>query len=153
LLSAGDMEILPNIGLGPIRFGMNPSQVQAVPGPDRAYEPWMGGNLNDSLLYPGLIIGFDNCDGRGPLRDSKLVEFRINKEADVTFLGKPVFGMPEHGLLQSLARHKIRFERNQSSYLLPDLHMELDFDDNGRVTLIEFSGGVRFLRAMAQAPE
>jgi hypothetical protein len=134
------MEILPNIGLGPIRFGMNPSQVQAVLGSDRTYEPWMGGNLNDSLLYPGLIIGFDNCDDRGPLKNSKLVEFRINEKADVTFLGKPVFGMLQNELLQSLVRHKIRCERNQSSYLLPDLHMELDFDDNGRVTWIEFSG-------------
>lgn len=119
---------------------MNPSQVQAVLGSHQTYEPWMGGNLNDSLLYPGLIVGFDKCDGRGPLNDSKLVEFRINKKADVTFLNKPIFGILQKELLQRLTRHNIRSERNLSSYVLPDLHMEVDLDDQGRVTWVEFSG-------------
>jgi len=100
----------------------------------------MGGNLNDSLLYPGLIVGFDKCDGRGPLNDSKLVEFRINEKADVTFLNRPIFGMLQNELLQRLTRHNIRSERNLSSYVLPDLHMEVDLDDQGRVTWVEFSG-------------
>jgi hypothetical protein len=80
------MEIFPNIGLGPIRFGMNPSQVQAVLGSDRTYEPWMGGNLNDSQLYPGLIIGFDNCDDRGPLKDVTGIKCRMVRAAPVVQL-------------------------------------------------------------------
>src|SRR5258707_6707594 len=39
------MEKIPNIGLGPLRFGMIPSQVQAVLGSHRTYGHWMGGNL------------------------------------------------------------------------------------------------------------
>jgi hypothetical protein len=134
------MEIIPNLGLGSLRFGMVPSEVQAVLGSCETYEPWMGGNLNDSLHYPGLIIGFDKCDGRGPVKDSKLVEFRINERADVTFLNKPIFGMPQEEFDQTLTQHNIRSERNLSSYLLPELHMELDLDERGRVMWIEFSG-------------
>ncbi|HET8921391.1 MAG TPA: hypothetical protein VFN26_00195 [Candidatus Acidoferrum sp.] len=138
LAGAKEMEILPNFGLGPLRFGMNPSQVQALLGSQRTYEQWMGGNLNDSLLYPGLIIGFDKCDGCGPLKDSRLVEFRIREKADVTFLNKPIFGMQENELVETLARHGIRSEKNLSSYQLPDRGMELDLDEQGRVIWIEF---------------
>ena len=134
------MEIFPNIGLGPLRFGMNPSQVQAVLGSHQTYEPWMGGNRNDSLLYPGLIIGFDDCDERAPLEDSKLVEFFIKEKSDVTFLKKPIFGMPRKEFVKILARHNIRNEENHGCYLLPDLHMEVDFDGHGKITWVEFSG-------------
>jgi hypothetical protein len=134
------MEITPNIGLGQLRFGMRPSEVQAVLGSHQTYEPWMGENVNDSLLYPGLIIGFDKCDSSGPLKDSKLVEFRINEKADVTFLKKPFFGMLENELVQTLAQHDIRSEKKLSNYFLPDLHMELDLDERGRVTWVVFWG-------------
>src|SRR6266567_83478 len=112
------MEIIPNIGLGPLRFGMNPSQVQAVLGAHQTYEPWMGGNLNDSLLYPGLIVGFGKCDGRGPLNGSKLVEVRINGKADLTLLNRIKFGMLQNELLQRLTRHNMRSERKLSIYVL-----------------------------------
>src|SRR5262249_37578810 len=72
--------------------------------------------------------------------DSKLVEFQIKEKADVTFLKKPFFGMLENELVQTLAQHRIRIEKNLSSYLLPDLHMELDLDERGRVTRVEFWG-------------
>src|SRR5262249_20852674 len=140
LVLASDMEVIPNIWLGQLRFGMSPSEVQVVLGSHQTYEPWMGGNLNDALLYPGLTIGFDKCDSRGPLEDSKLVEFQIKEKADVTFLKKPFFGMLENELVQTLAQHRIRIEKNLSSYLLPDLHMELDLDERGRVTRVEFWG-------------
>jgi hypothetical protein len=141
LVLAGDMEIIPNIGLGQLRFGMSPSQVQAVLGSKHTYEPWMGGNLNDSLLYPGLIIGFDKCDSSGPLKDSKLIEFTIKEKADVTFLKKPLFGMLENELVQTLGQHSIRSEKYRTAYLLPDLHMELDFDERGRVAWVVFEFG------------
>jgi hypothetical protein len=127
------MEIIPNIGLGQLRFGMSPSEVQAVLGCHQSYEPWMGGNLNDSLLYPGLIIGFNKCD--------KLDEFTIKEKADVTFLKKPLFGMLENELVQTLGQHSIRSEKYHTGYLLPDLHMELDFDERGRVAWVVFEFG------------
>lgn len=135
---AEDMEILPKIGLGPLRFGMTPSQVQAVLGSHRTYEAWMGGNLNDSLLYPGLIIGFDECDGSGPLPDSKLVEFRMQGRTDVTFLNKPIFGMPLNELLQTLAQPNIGGEPGSSYVLLPDLNMEVGLGDQDWVESVEF---------------
>jgi hypothetical protein len=47
------MIIYPNQGIGPIKFGMSPEEVKALMGIEEVYEPWMGGNRNDSLLYPG----------------------------------------------------------------------------------------------------
>ena len=130
------MEILPKIGLGPLRFGMTPSEVKALLGSHRTYEPWMGGNLNDSLLYPGLIIGFDKCDASGPLPNSKIVEFRLHGRTDVTFLNEPLFGRPLKELLQTLAQRNIR--KDPDSDTIPDLRMELVSDDQGNIDWVEF---------------
>ena len=46
---------------------MSPDEVVALMGEEQTYEDWMGGNLNDSLLYHHLIIGFDKYDGLSPV--------------------------------------------------------------------------------------
>ena len=53
------MEVIPNIGVGPVRFGMSPAEVLTAIPEGQKYEEWMGGNRNDSLLFHGLILGFD----------------------------------------------------------------------------------------------
>ena len=59
LTTEGRMEVIPNIGIGPVRFGMSPAEALAAIPEGQKYEEWMGGNRNDSLLFHGLILGFD----------------------------------------------------------------------------------------------
>jgi len=37
---------------------MRPNEIVSVFTEPQMYEEWMGGNLNDSLLFQGLILGF-----------------------------------------------------------------------------------------------
>ena len=133
------MELIPKVGLGQVRFGMRPSEVKTILGPGNHYELWMGGNLNDSLLYPGIIASFDKCDSRGPLNDSKLVEFRINRNANIQFLNKPVFEVTEQELLQTLERNNIKIEKRNGYLVLPELNVELEPDENGKIASLNFS--------------
>ncbi len=80
------MIINPNNGIGTVKFGMSPIEVNDVMG-DTVYEDWMGGNLNDSMYYSGLIIGFDKYDSSGPLSESKVIEFRTNDTDLISFNG------------------------------------------------------------------
>ena len=82
------MEIIPKVGLGPLRFGMAPDQVRALFSEQETYEDWMGGNLNDSILYRGLIIEFDLCDAWGPLAGSKFREVRLHRREDAILWGR-----------------------------------------------------------------
>ena len=70
------MELIPH-GIGSISLGMSPAQVESILGRHHTYEEWMGGNLNDSLLYPGIVISFNHSDGSGPLDDSQANEIWI----------------------------------------------------------------------------
>ena len=53
-------DIQPGLGVGPVRFGQTPAEVEAAMAEPQLYEEWMGGNHNDSLFYQGLILGFDH---------------------------------------------------------------------------------------------
>jgi hypothetical protein len=66
------LDIHPGVGIGPIRHGMRPAEVLAVFPEPQVYEDWMGGNLNDALLFRGLRLHFSKCDSRAPLADSTL---------------------------------------------------------------------------------
>jgi hypothetical protein len=55
----GHLELYPGEGIGLVRIGMSPAEVLAVLDEPQVYEKWMGGNLNDSLLFRGLLFHFD----------------------------------------------------------------------------------------------
>lgn len=84
------MEIIPKVGIGPLRFGMGPDQVRALFFEKETYEKWMDGNLNDSILYRGLILGFDLCDAWGPLATSRFREIHLYRREDALLWGKYV---------------------------------------------------------------
>lgn len=54
------MDIVPLVGLGPVKFGMDRRQVKAFLGEKLTWEPWMGGNRNEDLYYSGLVVSFDH---------------------------------------------------------------------------------------------
>ena len=84
------LELLPGEGVGPLRFGMSPSEAQGAFTEPPVYEEWMGGNLNDSILFRGLVAGFDRHDSAGPLANSRLIEFRVRGREDIVLAGRAV---------------------------------------------------------------
>ncbi|HKN65015.1 MAG TPA: hypothetical protein VJW73_01980, partial [Gemmatimonadaceae bacterium] len=88
---------------------MTPAEVRAALGEPEGYEEWMGGNLNDSLLFHGLICGFDECDAYGPLSGSALCELRISvpHRGDTVLWGRPLAQWTARDLRQHAASMSI----------------------------------------------
>ena len=121
---------------------MTPGEVIALFGEESIYEDWMGGNLNDSLLYRGLIFGFDRCDGSGPLEDSALDELLIRQRDDVFLFEKPMMAWTKTDLLRRFTEECIRIEgkhfvQNANRMNIPDLQMVLEFDDDGQLSELD----------------
>jgi hypothetical protein len=93
-------------GLGCVQFNMTPLDVQSRFGSNYRGEDWMGGNLNDSLLYGDLILTFDECDSTGPLSNSKLVFIKTNASNKILLQGKVLSEITRDELLsKSLLGH------------------------------------------------
>jgi len=128
------MEMIPNIGLGPLRFGMSPKQVQSLLDEPETYEDWMGGNLNDSLLFKGMIIGFDVCDTYGPLPDSEFCSLLINMREDVVVMGKRLLDWNKTSLIDRLNEESVAYELEACGDVrVPEWCLAFSFDDDDRL--------------------
>lgn len=132
------MEIIPNVGLGPLRFGMTPAQIRALFPEQETYEDWMGGNLNDSILYRGLIIGFDLHDAHGPLAHSEFREVRLNRREDTVLWGKNILDWRRADVIDHLERNGIPFRISaRGDVSVPQSSLVLAFDDADRLEYLE----------------
>lgn len=132
------MEVIPNIGIGPVRFGMSPAEVLATLPEGQRYEDWMGGNRNDSLLFHGLIFGFDRCDAVGPLADSRLVEFTIHGREDVRLWGRRIGDWSRDAVAEYLGHDLVPYEIHENGDLSVRTHsLALSFAEDGRLVWVE----------------
>jgi hypothetical protein len=128
------MEIELGKGIGPIRFGMTPAEVRAAFPEREAYEDWMGGNLNDALPYPGMIVGFDGCDARGPLADARVCELIVQGRRDLTLDGVPLHAWTRDRLRARFALLDVPVEDDALGNLFVARRgVSFGFDAGGRV--------------------
>jgi len=133
-----DMEIIPKVGIGPLRFGMTPNQVRALFWEQETYEDWMGGNLNDSILYRGLIIEFDLCDTWGPLARSKFREVRLHRREDAILWGKKILDWRKADGIDYLENNGFEYRLSNCGDLsVPQLSLVLSFDELDRLEHLE----------------
>ncbi|MEL4339744.1 hypothetical protein AAEH92_03360 [Shewanella xiamenensis] len=131
------MEIYPNKGIGNIKFGMNPQDVKEIMGSDLVYQEWMGGNLNDTLFYSDLIVGFNDCDGDEPLPNSRVVEFRANASERIKFNGVALAKLSRTELASMVVKgSKAVVDKNQV-VIFQDLGVSFGFNENGSVCILE----------------
>jgi hypothetical protein len=96
------MEIMPNQGIGTVEFGMTPREVQSIMGEELVYEAWMGGPLNGSLYYPGIVFCFDQWDGYGSLEIGSLIEIWIHDSFGALYKGISLFQMKQEAIEEVL---------------------------------------------------
>lgn len=131
------MEIYPNKGVGRIEFGMNPDSVKEIMSSNLVYEEWMGGNLNDTLFYSDLVIGFNDCDGDAPLPDSHVVEFRANGSDRVKFNGYSLAELSREKLASMVVQGiEAKLDKNQD-VIFQELGVSFGFNENGTVCILE----------------
>ena len=132
------MEVIPNNGLGPLRFGMSPEQVRSLLEEPETYEEWMGGNLNNSLLYKGLIIGFDACDAYGPLAHSKFCEASIHYRDDVVIMGKRLLDWSRSAVIDRLEEESLSYTLSPDTDIrVAELSLAFSFGDEDQLIFLE----------------
>ncbi|MBA3530293.1 MAG: hypothetical protein H0T73_00030 [Ardenticatenales bacterium] len=125
------MEVLPNQGIGEVRFGMTVTEVKAILGENQKWEEeWMdpihGGH------YPGLQLIFT---GPGVTDDSRLIEICMHRdfiEIPLTFRGAPFFQLTWEYFEILMKAESIPYEFTtvwNEIYLGGDYSMDLFFDE------------------------
>lgn len=131
------MEIFPCEGIGPIKFGMTPKEVENAIGIDQVYEEWMGGNLNDSLFYPGVIVGFSECNAKGPLSNSVVIEFRVNPSEHITLNGIPTTKLNVENISNIVINNENPTVESNGDVLYKENALSLGFLESGSLWGIE----------------
>ena len=132
------MRLLPKVGLEDVRFGMIPSEVLKTFNERQQYEDWMGDNLNDSLLFHGIIFGFDECNSFGPLSNARLQEIRIFDRKDLILWGKQITQWNKTSLKQYLDDNKIWYQEEvNGDWSCNYLWLALSFDKTQQLEYVE----------------
>lgn len=96
------------------------------------YEEWMGGNLNGSLFYHGLMFDFDACDSRAPLPGSRLVAIHVFRRDDLVLFGQRLRRWRCGLLSRELDRQNVNhFKTSDTDLLCPASNTEFGFDSDG----------------------
>jgi hypothetical protein len=131
------MSIHPGIGIGPIRLGMHPQDVLAAMNEPQAYEEWMGGNLNDSLLFQGVIFSFSEYDGTGPLPSGELEYMYIRQRFGAYLFDKPIEQWSRDQIIEELNSRGLAFKTTEyGDVFVPSPALELGFSDDQRLIAI-----------------
>ena len=119
---------------------MNPAEVLARFPEEQIYEDWMGGNLNDALLFHGLIFLFDRCDSTGPLPDARMDEFIVHGRDDVRLWHRPVASWSRDSVMNYLLEKNLQFYALGGSPIqVITQSLTLNFTENGELN--EVIGG------------
>jgi len=131
------LDINPGDGIGPIQKGMRPAEVCAVFDEPEVYDRWMGGNLNDALLFHGLCLHFGECDSHAPLPHSTLDLVRIHQREDAFLFNRPMAEWTKDAILEELRARGYAAESYPNGAVVVLGKLELAFGDDGRLTWVE----------------
>lgn len=130
-------DIHPGEGFGPVRHGMRPAEVLAVFAEPQVYEDWMGGNLNDALLFHGLRFHFTECDARAPLPESRLNWVVIHQREDAHLFGRPVSEWTKDFVAQELQSRGYEVQMPPNGDVEVPGQIGMSFDEQGRLIWVE----------------
>jgi hypothetical protein len=131
------LDIHPGEGIGPIRHGMRPAEVLAVFPEPQVYEDWMGGNLNDALVFQGLRLHFSDCDSRAPLPDNTLNWIVIHQRPDAHLLGQPLGEWTKDAVVRELRARGYDVHTPPNGDVEVPQQIGLSFNEGGRLIWVE----------------
>lgn len=127
-------ELRPREGVGDLRFGMTPREIRERLPERELYEGWMGGNLNDSLLFHGAILGFDRCDSMRPLPDASLVDVHVRLREDASFADRSLSHWTRETLEAYFASEGVPLQHDRAGGItVLELGLWFTFGSDGKV--------------------
>lgn len=139
----GQLDVLPGVGIGTIRFGMRCDEVLALIDEPSCHEEWMGGNLCDALLYHGLRLHFSEYNSDGPLPFGQLGELFICGREDAVLFGRQLFSWHKSEIVDQFKKQNMAPEllkNGDVEVVCPYTAMSFDADD--RVCWFETAQGI-----------
>lgn len=124
-------------GIGPVRLSMTPAEVLTVFDEPQVHEDWMGGNLNDALLFHGLRLHFSKCDARAPLPSSTLNWIVIHQREDAFLFDCPVSEWTKESILRELRSRGYAPETPPNGDIEVPYKLSMSFEDDGRLVWVE----------------
>lgn len=125
----------PGVGIGSIRFGYRPFEVQKAMSEEILHERWMGGNLNDALFFHGLRFHFDRYDCTGPLEDGRLCEIYICGRGEASLYGKTLAEWDRRSIVDIFKTKAFRvLTLPNGDVIIKDPYVEVSFDETGHVS-------------------
>jgi hypothetical protein len=110
-----DLDIVPYVGAGPLRFGMTPDQVHQTVGAPRRVKH-AAGMLREIYPFEALLIFEGAPDAL------RLVEMGFDRRcADVSYAGVKLFGIPPRDALRRLLRDDTHVGEYLGRLILPTL--------------------------------
>ncbi|WP_146505189.1 hypothetical protein [Rubinisphaera italica] len=103
----------------------------------QVYEDWMGGNLNDALLFHGLRFHFSDCDTRAPLPTSTLDWVVIHQREDACLFDRPITEWNKEAVVQELLTRGYHVLTEPNGDVEVPQNIGLSFDENGRLNWVE----------------
>ena len=131
------LHIRPGEGIGPIHLGMRPNEIVSVFTEPQTYEEWMGGNLNDSLLFQGLILEFSACDSYAPLPDSTLVSVTIFQRRDACLFERFIADWNKASLIEKLKAQGYALQTPSNGDIIVPGQLSLSFDEEERLIWVD----------------
>jgi hypothetical protein len=131
------LHIRPGEGIGSIRLGMRPDEIISIFDEPQLYEGWMGGNLNDSLLFQGLILRFSAWDSSAPLPEGKLVSVTIFQRRGACLFGHPITDWNKMSLMEELKARGFALQTPSNGDIIVPNQLSLSFDEEERLIWVE----------------
>jgi hypothetical protein len=142
------MDIIPHVGIGGLRFGTKRDEIRAILGSDQTWEAWMGGNLNDSLFYPGIILFFDKYDSHGPMVNGRLVQIAVSSEYPCKLFGCEMKNVTRNFVVSSIAPSEhSRFPPHY--FRSEELEMHFFFKPDGALSNLSLADGSEAQQSLA----
>jgi hypothetical protein len=116
---------------------MRPVEVFAAFPESQVYEDWMGGNLNDALLFQGLRLHFTECDSNAPLPDSRLEWIVIHQRSDACLFDRPVGEWTKESVLRELVTRGYDAQTPANGDVDVPGQLGLSFEDDARLVWVE----------------
>lgn len=123
-------EIVIKKSVGPVKFGMSPTEVKSILGEELYYEDWMGGNLESFLYYRGILIGFRGEVDDKPKENSKVCMFQLRSSLKPVLFGLDLSGMTKTEIIEAFkSMHYKHKELNPLVITVPSIYIQLTFNE------------------------
>ena len=116
---------------------MRPNELLSVFPEPQVYEDWMGGNLNDSLLFQGLMFVFSACDASAPLPDSRLISVIIFQRPDACLFGRFMTDWNKTRVVEALQAQGFTPETLANGDIIVPFQLSLSFDEEERLIWLQ----------------